>query len=478
MTKNRPALALPAWARAADLLTAGLAVVAASVWIFGGYRLRAAGFRISVTSAGRVLLLAFICAAVRHAIVRREPLPGRIAAALGRLRQKSELRAVSPIWLASRLAVLAVGFLAVVTIGFPPSDPPFRVYQSDLLNLPMRLDSGWYYAIATEGYTYSPVEHGQQKIAFMPALPLLMRAGGFLIGGHPLLAGQIIVLIASLWGFVYVYRLARDHTGDPDRAAASVALLAAYPFALFFSAVYTESIFLLCAAGGFYHARRREPWATASFGLLAGLARPNGFLLSVPLVVAILTPALLPSWGAWRTWSAAAVARALRESWIMLAAAAAPVLGVVLFSAWVYSVTGNPLAWIESHAAWGRVYVGAFDFIAGPYRELAARGLYRFVHTLPIDTVNGLAIALALVAVVPVTVRYGLAYGLFLVLNLLPPLVVGGWMSMGRVTAGLFPVFFWLAGAIPARHRVAWLIAFATLQGLAAVLFYTGRPFI
>jgi hypothetical protein len=106
------------------------------------------------------------------------------------------------------------------------------------------------------------------------------------------------------------------------------------------------------------------------------------------------------------------------------------------------------------------------------------RGAYEFVRSLPIDSLNGLAAALALVASVPVTRRYGLAYGVFIWVNLLPPLMMGGWLSIGRVTLGMFPVFIWLADVIPARHRTSWLISFALLQGFAAVLFYTWRPFI
>ena len=43
-------------------------------------------------------------------------------------------------------------------------------------------------------------------------------------------------------------------------------MLAAYPFALFFGALYTESLFLLAAVGAFYHFRRREFGAGGGVG--------------------------------------------------------------------------------------------------------------------------------------------------------------------------------------------------------------------
>jgi Gpi18-like mannosyltransferase len=65
----------------------------------------------------------------------------------------------------------------------------------------------------------------------------------------------------------------------------TVWLIAAYPFALFFGAIYTESLYLLGATAAFYHLRRRELWRAGAWGLLVGLTRPNGAFLSVPLAL-------------------------------------------------------------------------------------------------------------------------------------------------------------------------------------------------
>ena len=68
-------------------------------------------------------------------------------------------------------------------------------------------------------------------------------------------AGVVISLAAFLWALVYLVRLGRELVGA-ERAADAALLLAAYPFALFFSAPYTESLFLLAAVGAFFHFRR------------------------------------------------------------------------------------------------------------------------------------------------------------------------------------------------------------------------------
>ena len=60
--------------------------------------------------------------------------------------------------------------------------------------------------------------------------------------------------------------------------------------------------------------------------------------------------------------------------------------------------------------------------------------------------------------------------------NVLPPIAAGGLLSMGRVTSVLFPAFLWLGSAVPVRHRSAWVMFFAALQGFVAVMFFTWRP--
>jgi hypothetical protein len=467
---------LPAWVRAADALAVAVAGLSLAVSGFGGFRLHVFGSRVSVTSGGRILLVALAILLVRHAIWRAQPIYSRAWQGIARWWAADGVRAAMPLWLASRVGVLVVGFLAVGTFGYRDGGAPFKLYKNELLDLPARHDAGWYLGIAVEGYKWDPAAGGQQNIAFMPALPMLMRFGGRVIGGHPLWAGQFLVLAACLWAFVYVFRLARSALGDGEQAAWAVALLAAYPFAVFYSAVYTESVFLLCAAGAFYHVRRGEYVRTAAFTLLCGFARPNGFLLAVPIALAALWPASVRAWRESECGIGERLLRAVRESLPAMAAASAAVAGVLVFSAFIYALTGRPFAWLEAHAAWGRTF-GTW-VSQGPFQELGRGGLYGYARSQPIDAVNFVAVLLALAAIWPVTTRFGVPYGVFIAVNVIPPLTSGGLLSIGRVTAAMFPMFFWLASIIPARHRAAWLTAFALLQGWGAALFFTWREFI
>ena len=126
----------------------------------------------------------------------------------------------------------------------------------------------------------------QQNFAFFPAYPMLMRIGGYAVGafderasdetrtGRALWAGTLISIGAFAWGVVFLRRLTTEMIGVPE-ADRGVALVAAYPFAVFFSAPYTESLFLLAAVAAFYRFRRQEWVSAAAWGLLAGLDSPQ-----------------------------------------------------------------------------------------------------------------------------------------------------------------------------------------------------------
>ena len=221
--------------------------------------------------------------------------------------------------------------------------------------------------------------------------------------------------------------------------------------------------------GAWYHLRRDERWPAFGWGLLAGLTRPNGCLLSIPLALVVLAP----------LWRRAGLQRPA-GGWGSLAdrmvVAAAPGLGMLVYSAYVYDLTGDPFMWIRLQVAWGRQNLGVGSFLAAEWQSVGEQGLYQYTTSNIPDFLNILAAALLAVGLWPITRRFGLAPAALLLLNVLPSIASGGWLSVGRATAVLFPTFLWLADVIPARHRTAWFAVFAGLQAFAAVLFFTWRP--
>lgn len=456
-------ISLPLWVRAADLATAVLVLLGAGVVIFGGFREPIPFGRLSVTSGLRPLGLALALVVARHLLLGRPNLFTRLADAWASLRESTAWRATWPLFVSTRVGILLVGFFGIALLGYAPNTPPWRVYENDFLNLPARWDTGWYIGIAERGYQWSPaVGAGQQNIAFFPAYPIAMHYGGLFLGRHTMWAGVLVSLVAFLIALHYLYRFAQDKFGGAA-AGASVAFIATYPFALFYSTAYTESLFLLAVIGACYHFERDDLVAAGAWGLLAGLVRPNGCFLSIVLALIALRD--------FRSAPPVVLAR-------RMAFAALPGIGMLIFSAYIYTLTGNPLQWAANHSAYGRTYRGVFAVITERITYVQINGLYNYITVLALDLINLLPIAFALAAIVPIYRRLGAPYAAMIVVNVIPPVLVGGVLSMGRITATLFPLFLWLGASVPRRRRTAWLIAFAMMQALFAVAFYTWRPLV
>ncbi len=363
---------------------------------------------------------------------------------------------IAAIVLLTRVPVLLAGALAVTVVGTTP--PPtaealWRVSSNEVANLLARWDTAFYYSIAADGYGWNPASFSHQNVVFFPLYPLMMRWGGALLGGQPLVAGLIVSLLAFSGAIVLLHRLAVLELGE-ERAQSAVVLLAAFPYALFYSVVYTESLFLLLTVGAFYAMKRGRLSAVAVCGLAAGLARPNGF---------------------WLALSLACLAFADRRRPMAYVAAFTPVLGVALFSFYLFARFGDALAWVHGQAAWGNLLVGQWP--APDPAPLPGEPPIKLTE-VAVWTGNIAAFGVAAAAILPVWRRLGLAYAVWIAISIFPPVATHLFISLGRFTAVLFPVFFWMAWRIPRSRVRAVATAFAVGQLVLAVWFFLWLPVV
>ncbi len=452
---------VPPWVRVLDVVCVLLACLAAVVALSGGFRLHLGAIRIGVTTPWPLLLWSLGVGVVRHVVAPQQPLYREFPVLLAAWVHAPAVRVAVAALAGTRPIILFVGYLAVFMFGYAEGHAPLRHFTNELLNLPVRWDAGWYLQIVTDGYRYSPLDTTtQQNIVFFPAYPMLVRIVGRILGGHMIgyvSAGMLVSLAAFGGALVYLHAIARE-TLDDDRARASAWLLAAYPFALFFGAIYTESLFLLGTVGAFYHFTKGDYGRAALWGLLVGLTRLNGSLLMLPLAVLAIQSRPSP------------------PRMHMLAAVIAPVAGLAIYTLFVAWLTGDPFAFLSGQLAWGRQYRGLGALVSQQYSIIAKAGLSGYVGTPGYDVLNALGALFAVATMYPVARRLGLAYALFMAVNILPALANGGLLSAGRFSSVLFPAFIWLAAVVPSTHRPAWIASFAALQAYNAALFYTWRP--
>ncbi len=474
---------VPVWITLLDVAIGVALTLLVCALLFGGPRLTYADVRVTATSGWKLGGSLALLLLARHALMRQPTWWHRVAAALRRGWVHGGLRHVSS-WVATtRLTILLATYVGVLLIGYPSGEPPFRVAPTEAGNLLARWDTGWYLGIAEEGYNYWGNANHQTNVAFFPAYPMTVRFVGSALGarwGSPddpgdsfeaftarrhvrmLQAGWLVSVTSLIVGLVYLFRLARELTGSEAAAERAVALTAAYPFAFFFGAVYTEAFFLACAVAAFYHMRHRQ-WAwAAAFGLVAGLSRPNGCLLSVPLGFMAL--------GHWR----ADGYRVATLAWGLLAASMAGI-GMLLFTWWLHAFTGEWFVWMKAHGAWGRQFSGLHELLAQRWGELWSAGLTTYSAAYTLEMFNMAATAFVLAVSWPVGRRYGWPYAVFLLVTVVPPLFMGGFLSMGRVTATLFPAFIYLGARFGPRLTPHVLLVFFGLQAAFAVMHFTWR---
>jgi hypothetical protein len=209
----------------------------------------------------------------------RVPLLGRIVRTLA--------RTPAPVGalLVSRLVVLGAGAAGALAdlrqVGWWPAADPTRITErlgtvGNVLAAPaIRWDSIHYLGIAQHGYA------GASSTVFFPLYPLLIRVVGFLVGSDPA-AGIVISLAAFAVAMILLHRLTALELGS--RAAdATVCALAFAPVSLFFSAVYTEALFLALSVGSIYAARQRRWKLACGLACLASATRVTGAGLILPL---------------------------------------------------------------------------------------------------------------------------------------------------------------------------------------------------
>jgi hypothetical protein len=491
---------LPRWVRLTDYLCFGLLVLTAYVTVFGTVSVGLFGVTVRASSPLRLLGQAALLTAIRHWRCRTPSLREHFQIVLVRARDRTPwlfpgrwppaLTAAIWIGLLSRIVVLLIGYMAVESFGYSfDSVSRWRVATDEWRNLPARWDSGWYIQIAMRGYEWNPASEGQQSLIFFPAYPIAMRAMTWMLGRDVLDAAEIVwagvfvSCIAFPIAVAYLYRLARVQVGA-GAARMTVAALAAYPFALFYSAAYTESLYLLATVATFYHFTRGQLWRAAAWGVLTGLTRPNGWMTGVSLVLMIM-PAVLSALGlatlrarltrVWPSFETIAPGAPPNGRVLpLVAAASAPALGLVAYSAYTFYLTGHPFTWAHLMTYWGRDFNG-LSLIGGELSQLRALGPVRYIGTDPLDAMNFMALAFGLSSLWPVTRRLGLPYGVFVLANIALPALSGGLESVGRYSSVLFPSFIWLGAMTPVAVRPAVLVLLALGQGLAAALFFTWR---
>ena len=339
---------------------------------------------------------------------------------------------------------------------FPRQDHPFWDAFA-------RFDAGWYHGIASQGYRYGGV--GRSNLAFFPAYPMLMRAGGLLLGGRQqdyYFAGIVISWLAFAAAMTLLYRLALL---DLPRLAAlrAVAYTALFPFAYFFGMVYSEGLYLLALIATVYALRTHRWFVAAGAGAVTTATRVTG-VMAVPGLALIGLGAAGPE---------------SRTRLLALAAVAAAVVGIGAFSLFNAQISPGPFTWYDSITRWNYHPGGnPFGSLIGLLQALVSRPV-QFLTTermAPYDTLNASAAILVVLLVPLIWKRFGAGYAVLVLAAMLLPLSSGQFEGLGRYASVQFPAALALASVRARVFHVGVIVIFAVLYVVCLSLFVTVHP--
>ena len=361
------------------------------------------------------------------------------------------VRDVALTFLMTRAPLIAIAELAAMVIGQRPG-VHYAASTNPLLAVWGRWDAEHYLGIATDGYSGT-------EWAFFPLYPLLIRLVGAFTGSH-LIAGLIISNAASFFALLYFYKLV-EHEYNRHVAQRATFYVSIFPTAIFFSAVYSESLFLFLTVASFYYVRERR-WVTAGvFGFLAAMTRSEGILLAAPLFIEWVVAAREGGREFFRYW--------LDDVVKPLVGMALVPLGLAAYMAYSWIAIGDPLRFSHVQTHWGRSFAPPWIAFSNTLHKMTA------AHAPQTIANEGLELAFTVLMLVVLVIglrRLRLSYIIYMALSILIPMSTSSLMSMPRFALVLFPMFalFGLWGARPTFQN-AYVAFSLPLLGLFTVLF-------
>ena len=361
-------------------------------------------------------------------------------------------------------------FLVIPLSGWQKTDPSGLTRHlgsvGEIIAAPsVRWDSSYYIYIAQHGYS------AKGSTAFFPFYAIVTRAVATVTYSE-VAAGILVSVVSFAIALYLLHRLTALEAG-PAAARRTVWLLALFPAAVFFSAVYTEALYLALSVGAVY-AARRGGWALAGvLGGLAALTRNTGVLIVVAVLLLYLYGPRAdrpePDRADGRPWWKPRYRLRPDALWLLLIPA-----GLAAFAVYTWAAYDDPFASYNAQAIFHREFLGPFSALWYGGRDVGqavgdllglsnGEGVGASLRTLALAG----TVVFALVGTVGALRRLPVAYGAYALAALLPPLSTP-WpdhplWSTPRFIAVLFPAFMWLALVLRDRR---WFVLVCVLSGL------------
>lgn len=371
-------------------------------------------------------------------------------------------------FLVSRSVVFFAAYFADIMINTGIEENFYHLSPNNrFLDVFARWDSKFYIDIAENGYEY--VIGQVSNVAFFPLYPLLVSMINSIIN-NLVLSGILVSHISFLIALIYLYRLTLLICEDSAIAQRTIFYIALFPTAFFFSAVYTESLFLLVSVAAVYHAKKQEWGFAAIFVMLSSVTRITGLLM---FGVVGLEWMQSHHWTIRRSFSASAwqhLWAGIKKDWFNLTLILLAPLGLLSHIAFLQNQFQDPFAFWTVQQAFNRTSEGVIAILVRDFGPVLSQNFLQgeIWWNVTLDTAAFLA---ALISAPFVYRRFGEGFTLYILLSILIP-ISSGTGSMIRYILVLFPIFMLLA-ILGKKEPVDRLIqaAFPLFLGILTAVF-------
>ncbi len=358
---------------------------------------------------------------------------------------------VAVLFLVNRLFLFGVGVMSALLFSDVIRKPDAHILSSEVwLQIWGAWDSCFFLSTAQHGYV------ADGDLRRFPLYPLAIRAVSCLVGDY-FVAALLVSNLALIAACIFLYRLmALEGSTACARNACKYLLL--FPSSCVLSGAFSESLCLAMMLGSFYYARKQS-WLTAGLmGFCASLTRSVGFVIVIPLVYEYMRL---------RGFRL----RAIRPDLLFMGLVPA---GTVLFSAYLYVLTGNFFAYVDQ---------SVHDGNAGCYSPFLViqRILFSYRYQSVDYFFNTCLTVLSILALTVFARKIGMTYWLLGMLLIFVPLMSVDWfLVMSRYLVVVFPLFILLA-RLGAEHP--WLdelmtMAFGIIQGFVMAVWVVGMRLV
>jgi len=321
------------------------------------------------------------------------------------------------IFLINRAFLFIVGFLSVRMLPESATNSVIKHFSSNvLLDMWARWDSAFYLDIVKNGYVFKEGVSTSTNYSFFPGYPLAVKLFDSIFH-NPVLSGIFVSNMALLVAVIYLYKLVKMDFDD-KLSYRAVFYLLIFPTSFFLSAVYPESLFLMLVVATFYYMRTSRWLLVGILGFLCSLTRPTGAFIIIPAIYEYLRQVCF---------------NVKKVKYNITCILLIP-MGAVLFLLYLYSITGDPFAFIHRQADWGRVISFPLTSLLSIINDHSTYNIIDFMFSL-----------FAIAGVVLSFIHLRLSYALYSLFSVFIPLSTALLKSIPRYVVVVFPFFILLA---------------------------------